>query len=222
MAEFGFTIRDRVDGPSDEMLESYRNFAVANISDTMSRATGTAHILPFHATRRLLGRAFTVRTRPGDNLMVHKAIDLASPGDVIVVDAGGETSNAIIGEIMASLAARRKLGGFVIDGAIRDADSIGANDFPVFARGAAHRGPYKDGPGEINVAICIDGMVVHPGDLIIGDSDGLLAIRPADVASVAEKVRAVQRDEAAILARIAQGTLDRSWVDKTLAAKGIL
>ncbi len=108
--------------------------------------------------------------------MIHKAIALAQPGDVIVVDGGGDLTNALIGEIMVSYAATRGIAGFVIDGAIRDVDMIRAGTFPVYAAGVTHRGPYKDGPGEINVPIAIDGMVIQPGDLIVGDADGVLCV----------------------------------------------
>jgi regulator of RNase E activity RraA len=222
MPDFGFTLQDCPGGPSRETLAAYEGLAVANISDAMSRGTGTSALHPMHRTRRILGRAFTVRTRPGDNLMVHKAIDAAQPGDVIVVDAGGDMSNAIIGEIMVGWAARRCLGGFVIDGAIRDSETIGQGDFPVYARGVAHRGPYKDGPGAINVPVTVDGMVVLPGDLLVGDSDGLLAIRPDEAPAIAARVRAIAESEAQVLKDIERGTLDRSWVDAALKARGVL
>src|SRR4029450_12004836 len=122
------------------------------------------------------GPALTVKTRPGDNLMVHKAIALAEPGDVIVVDAGGDLTNAIMGDLMLAQMVKRGLAGVVINGAIRDSAAIRAGNFPLFAAGVTHRGPYKDGPGEINVPIAIDGMVITPGDLILGDDDGLLCV----------------------------------------------
>ncbi|QVQ28424.1 RraA family protein [Achromobacter deleyi] len=222
MPDSGFTLQDCPPGPDRDTLAAYRDLAVANISDAMSRATGTSALRPMHRTRRILGRAYTVRTRPGDNLMVHKAIDAAQPGDVIVVDAGGDMSNAIIGEIMVGWAARRGLAGFVIDGAIRDSETLGAGDFPVYARGVAHRGPYKDGPGAINVPVTIDGMVVLPGDLLVGDADGLLAIRPDEAPAIAARVRAIAESEAKVLQDIERGALDRGWVDATLKARGVL
>jgi regulator of RNase E activity RraA len=222
MLDSGFTLQDCPAGPDRDTLAAYRDLAVANISDAMSRATGTSALRPMHRTRRILGRAYTVRTRPGDNLMVHKAIDAAQPGDVIVVDAGGDMSNAIIGEIMVGWAAKRGLAGFVIDGAIRDSETLGAGDFPVYARGVAHRGPYKDGPGAINVPVTIDGMVVMPGDLLVGDADGLLAIRPDEAPAIAARVRAIAESEAKVLQDIERGALDRGWVDATLKARGVL
>ena len=133
--------------------------------------------------------------------MVHKAIDLAAPGDVIVVDAGGDLDQAIIGEIMSSWAAKRGVAGFVIDGAIRDAAALSQGDFPVYARGVTHRGPYKDGPGEINVPVSIGGMVVQPGDIIIGDADGLLAIPQADAEASSPAPRAQKQERRGVARR---------------------
>ena len=220
----GFHIHPRPGVPvSDELLARFKAFPVANVSDAMSRTTGTHNLRPFHLRDGLMaGRALTVRTRPGDNLMVHHAIDICEPGDVIVVDASGVGPNAIIGEIMLALAAARGAAGFLIDGPIRDSDTIGGQTLPVYARGTSHRGPYKDGPGELHVPVCIDGMVVRPGDIIVGDGDGVLAIPPQEAADIADRVDAIQRTEAGILRSIADGTIDRTWVARTLREKGVL
>lgn len=222
MSNLGFAINTHKHSVSNATLKKFAKLAVANISDVMSRTNGTVDLRPFHKGGRILGRAFTVKTAPGDNLMVHKAIDMAAPGDVIVVDAGGAQRNAIIGEIMSTLAASKKIAGFVIDGPIRDVDSLGKSSFPVFARSISHRGPYKEGPGEINVTVSVDGMVVHPGDIIVGDYDGVFAIRPEIADELAALVMAVEKKEKDILKQIAKGTLDRKWVDQSLRAKGVL
>jgi regulator of RNase E activity RraA len=215
----GFRIFPRAAAADPALLERLRKLPVSNVSDNLQRHHG-AGLSPMHRGGALVGTAFTVKTRPGDNLMVHKAIDLAQPGDVIVVDAGGALDHAIIGELMAGWAGKRGLAGFVIDGAIRDSDVIAEGDLPVYAAGVTHRGPYKDGPGEINVPVCVDGMVVHPGDLITGDADGVLAIRPADAERVIAAAEAQNRKEQAALEAIAAGTYDRRWVDETLKARG--
>src|SRR6266700_7177744 len=156
----GFQIAKRARKVDAGLAARFRELPVANVSDCMSRMTaGGARIRPMHGGGALSGPALTVKTRPGDNLMIHKALDLAEPGDVIVVDAGGDLTSAIIGELMVAHARKRGVAGCVIDGAIRDSAAIGAGEFPVFAAGVTHRGPYKDGPGEINVAIAIGGMV---------------------------------------------------------------
>lgn len=221
MTSFGFAIHPTAHLVTDQQIEQFRHFAVANISDAMSRTNGTNQLRPFHRTGRVIGRALTVKTAPGDNLMVHKAIDMAQAGDVIVVDAGGNLLNAIIGELMAGMAAKKGAAGFVIDGAIRDSETLGEGNFAVFARGASHRGPYKEGPGEINVPVSIDGMVVLPGDLVVGDRDGVLAIRPTMLDALAHDVIAIENKEQKVLADIAQGTLDRRWVDEALRNKGV-
>ena len=168
----------------------------------------------------MAGPALTVKARPGDNLMVHKALMLAQPGDVIVVDAGGDLTNALIGEIMVGDAVLKQLGGIVINGAIRDADELRRLNFPVFAAGVTHRGPYKDGPGEINVPIAIDGMVIASGDLVIGDGDGLLCVPFDDAEALLQAARQKQAIEARMVTGIADGSYDRSWVDATLTRLG--
>lgn len=152
--------------------------------------------------------------------MVHKAIDIAQPGDVIVVDAGGVLINAIIGEIMSTLAEKNGVAGFVIDGSIRDAGALRAGSFPVFAAGVAHRGPYKDGPGEINCAISIDGMIVEPGDLIVADDDGVLCVPYDQAAEIAKLTEAKKAVEDKAIKDIHAGTSDRRWVDEALKRLG--
>ena len=173
-----------------------------------------------HGGAVMAGPALTVRTRPGDNLLVHKALDLAQPGDVIVVDAGGDLTNAIIGEIMTSYARSRGVAGIVINGAIRDCGAIRQGDFPVYAAGVTHRGPYKDGPGEINGTIALDGMTIAPGDLILGDDDGVLAIPFDQVETLYQAAQAKHEIEERMLADIAAGTLDTSWIDARLRQLG--
>jgi regulator of RNase E activity RraA len=217
----GFRVLNRTRKVSTEWVELYRSVPVANASDSMNRMTaGGARLRPMHRQGVLSGVALTVKSRPGDNLMLHYAIDIAEPGDVIVVDAGGDLSNALIGEMMVAYAIKRGVAGIVINGAIRDAASIGAENFPMFAAGITHRGPYKDGPGEINVPISIDGMVVEPGDLIIGDDDGLLCIPYDHVKDVYERAHAKHVAEQKQLEQIAKGENDRSWVLHALREKG--
>ena len=199
------------------LARQFLDVPVANVSDCMARMTaGGPRLRPMHSGGRMAGPALTIKTRPGDNLMIHKALQLAVPGDILVVDGGGDLTNALIGEIMTGDAILQKLGGIVINGAIRDADWIAERDFPVFAAGVTHRGPYKDGPGEINVPIAIDGMVIEPGDLVIGDGDGLLCVPFDQVESLLAAAHAKQEVEAKMVADIEAGTLDRSWVDATL------
>jgi regulator of RNase E activity RraA len=159
--------------------------------------------------------------REGDNLMIHKALALGRPGDVLVVDGAGATERALFGDIMKNVAKMRGFKGIVIDGAIRDAAAYREDTFPCFARGVCHRGPYKDGPGEINVPVSIDGMVVHPGDIVIGDDDGVVFVRPDEARDVAAASRKKLDDETRTLEGIANGSYDGSWIDAALRAKGV-
>lgn len=217
----GLRILKRRRAVAPALIEQFRAIPVANISDCMSRMTaGGPRLRPMHAGGVMAGPAFTVKTRPGDNLMVHKALDIAGAGDIVVVDAGGDLTNSIIGELMVGYAIKRKIGGIVINGSIRDSGALRAGAFPVYAAGVSHRGPYKDGPGEINVPIAIDGMVIEPGDLVIGDDDGLLCVPFADAESIYKKAFAKNESEKVSVAEIEAGRQDRSWVDKKLAELG--
>ncbi|HJE68952.1 MULTISPECIES: RraA family protein [Pseudomonadaceae] len=217
----GFRVLNAQRKVAAEWVARYREVPVANVSDSMNRMTaGGSRLRPMHRQGVLAGPALTVKARPGDNLMLHYALDIAEPGDVIVVDAGGDLTNALIGEMMVAYALKRGVAGIVINGAIRDAANIGAGDFPLFAAGISHRGPYKDGPGEINVPIAIDGMVIEPGDLIIGDDDGLLCVPYDQVAEVYDRATAKHAAEEKQMRQIAEGTNDRSWVLESLKKKG--
>jgi RraA family protein len=218
----GFSIQPIARRVGADVVRKYRSIPVANISDCMSRLTGGGpRLRPYHAKGVLSGPAFTVKTRPGDNLMVHKALDIASPGDVVVVDAGGDLTNSIVGEIMITYAKQRGLAGLVINGSIRDSDAVRQMDFPVFAAGVTHRGPMKSGPGEIGRAIALDGMVIEPGDLIVGDGDGVLCIPFDEVEELYQAAASKNKVEDRILADLkAGGSMDRAWVDITLKQLG--
>jgi regulator of RNase E activity RraA len=218
----GFRILPRQRRVDAATIEKFKSLPVANVSDVMSRmSAGGSTLRPLHAGGPLSGAAFTVKTRPGDNLLVHKALLMAEPGDVIVVDAGGDLTNALVGELMLSYAMMRGAAGVVINGAVRDYGWIKANTFPVFAAGVTHRGPYRDGPGEINIPISLDGMVIEPGDLMIGDEDGLLCVPFEATQEVYRKAKAKNGAEATAAANTLAGKLDpKLWVDETLKRLG--
>ncbi len=218
----GFRIVTDVPRAPAALLDRFLDVPTAHISDCLNRmfAAG-APLRPMHHGGKMVGNALTVRTRPGDNLMVHKAIDMAQPRDVIVVDAAGDLTNAIIGELMMRHAERRGLAGFVINGAIRDLGTISAGTYPVYAAGVTHRGPYKDGPGEINVPIALGGLVINPGDIVVGDEDGVVAVALADAEALLALTAACRNMEDEMMRQIVAGTADRSWVDVALKARGV-
>jgi regulator of RNase E activity RraA len=221
MEQAGFRILPRRD-TDRALIAIFEGLPASIISDNLGRMTGTFGLAPWHRPGvQLLGSALTVRTRPGDNLMIHKALQLGKPGDVLVIDGGGATDRALFGDIMKNVAKMRGFAGAVIDGAIRDAAAYREDTFPCYARGVCHRGPYKDGPGEINVPVSIGGMVVMPGDIVAGDDDGVVFISPADARTVAQASRRKAEAEAHTLESIAKGAYDDAWIDQALNAKGV-
>ena len=205
------TAMTSVPKPAPELIEAFRAASTSIISDNLARLPGAVGLKPFHKGGPLVGVAFTVKTRPGDNLAIHQALELVGPGDVIVVDGGGDESRALVGEIMKTIAQWRGAAGYVIDGAIRDVGAIAADTFPVFARAAIHRGPYKNGPGEINVPVSIGGSVISPGDIVVGDEDGIVSFAPSGAAELLEKVRAQIKREADTLVAIREGRYQGSY-----------
>lgn len=209
--------------PAPELVALFKDMPVANIDDNMNRTAAVdAAIEPVGYKGQLLGTAFTVRVAQGDNLMFHAAMDLAQPGDVIVIDAGGFTDRAIFGELMATYCRSRGIKGIVCDGAIRDRGGLATmEDFHVYARSATPNGPYKNGPGEINVPVVIGGKLVYPGDIVVGDDDGVLFIRPPMAEALAEATKAVEQKEAGIMEHILNdGIYIRPWVDEKLKEIG--
>lgn len=190
------------------IVAGFQDAPVAVISDNLNRLHGTRSLRPLHGAARLIGCAVTIKTRAGDNKMIHQILDSLRPGDVLVVDGGGDVGQALVGEILMSRAKAIGVAGFVIDGAIRDLGGFIRADFPCFARGVTHRGPYKTGPGEINVPVAIDGMVVMPGDVVVGDEDGVIAFDRADADEILALVQAQVARETETMAAIAEGRAD--------------
>jgi regulator of RNase E activity RraA len=197
--------------PAPELLEAFQEAPTSIISDNLQRLPGAVGLRPFHKGGALVGVAFTVKTRPGDNLAIHRALELVGPGDVIVVDGGGDETRALVGEIMKNIAQWRGAEGYVIDGAIRDVGAIAADTYPFFARAAIHRGPYKSGPGEINVPISIGGSVISPGDIVVGDEDGVVSFPQSIAADLLDKVKAQIKREADTLTAIREGRYQDSY-----------
>lgn len=223
MNTVGYRITQTFDRPDPALVSRFRGLATSVIDDSMHRTAALPHrIRPFNSAP-LLGPAYTVSAPAGDNLMLYYAIDNAEPGDVIVVAGGGGSERALCGEIMARLAQSRKIGGLVVDGAIRDVAEIGAMDLPVFAVTGTPNGPFKNGPGTVNEPVAIGGRVIAPGDLIVGDETGVVSVPAADLSDVADASQANLAKETRILARLANGDgLDLSWMYAQLERAGVI
>ncbi len=218
----GFYVGTRVRVASDAQVDAFRHIPVAHAGDVLGRVTGPLGLHAYHndIALTMCGPALTVRVRPGDNMMIHKAIELAQPGDVIVVEGGGDLTQALIGGLMRTSAIAKKVGGFVIDGALRDLAEWAEGGLPVYARGHTFRGPTKEGPGEVNVPIVCGGMIVRPGDLVIGDADGVLALPLERLDALLPLCRAHAQKEDRIRAANRTGTSDPERFNALLRAKG--
>jgi RraA family protein len=216
----GFRIRADIERPDPQLVRAFAAFATADISDVMNRLYTMSPSIRnvTDPNLRLGGTACTVKVFPGDNLMVHKSLDIAQPGDVLVVDASSSMMTAVLGSLVAVKARHRGIVGMVVDGLVRDVSGIQSlGDFPVFARGVTPIGPLHRGPGEINYPVSAGGIVVHPGDVIVGDLDGV-AVVPRDAAeTVLARVEARTRGEAEYIAAVARGEFSNAWVDAILA-----
>jgi RraA family protein len=216
----GFRIRPVTTRTDAALAARATRVPAANIGDVMHRMqTMRGGFRAYGGRRVAAGPAFTVRARAGDNLMLHRAIDLAEPGDVIVVDGGGELGIAQTGELMLGHAAKRGIAAVVIDGAVRDIEALAKLDLGVWARGVTPSGPYKDGPGEIGYPIACGGQVVMPGDLVMADEDGVVVIPAGDAAEVLAAAEAHNTKEIKAQAAIEAGNWERGWVAESLRAK---
>ena len=208
--------------PDTDILDKLKNYPVANLDDAMGRYSAIdQYIRPFNKTK-LIGTAFTVKVAQGDNLFLHKAMDLAKPGDVIVIDSIGTKNRAIFGELMASYCKIRGINGLVTDGCIRDSDVLSSwDDMAIYASGITPNGPYKNGPGEIGTTISLGGQVISPGDIIVGDSDGLVVIKPEEANEILIKVKEINDKEEKIISTMkTHGIYNREWVDETIKKIG--
>jgi len=206
---------------SASVLAALADIVTPHLSDNLARREGIAGLHRYNRQGKLVGTALTVKTRPGDNLLIYKAMTQLQPGHVLVIDAGGDLSNAVLGEIMKRYLQQHGCAGVVVDGAIRDVGAFESDSFPCYARGHIHRGPYKDGPGEVNVPVSIGGQVINPGDLIVGDEDGLVSFPVDQAEALIEAAHAHAAKEARIMAEIATGVREQSWMQAAFAARGL-
>jgi len=218
----GFRILPAPPRLDDALVARFRGAASSNLADAMGRFGFMDPGIRSRSGLPLCGVAVTVDTRPADNLMVHKALQVAEPGDVVVVNTCGNTTSAVFGELMCTTASAKGLGGIIVDGAIRDVDGIARLGLPAFSRTVCPGGCDKDGPGEINVAISCGNTVVMPGDIIVGDEEGVAVIPRDSAEEVLQLVDALMKREAARITEIKQGVLYKAEIDDALRKKGII
>lgn len=218
----GYRINPRVAPLAPDVLEGFKGVAPAVAADCMGRTIGAIGLTAYHNDLDLTvaGTAVTVRVRPGDNLMIHQAIAMAQPGDIVVVDGAGDVTQALVGGLMRTSAVHRRIAGFVIDGAVRDLSEWAEGGIACYARGHTPRGPSKDGPGEVNVPVTCAGMVVNPGDLVICNGDGVVTIPAGEAAALLPRAQAHLAREEAIRAANATGTTDPERFNALLRSKG--
>ena len=212
----GFMINPMPNSIPTEWIEKFYKIPAAIASDCIGRNIGAIGLEPYHGFGHMCGTAVTVRVRPGDNLMILKALQMVRPGDVLVVDGGGDTSRALIGGIMRTMAIQSGVTGIVVNGAIRDREEWAEGDLPVFAAGCVHRGPSTDSSGEINVPVSCSGLVVHPGDLVIGDADGVVAVPGIGLNDLYTRCMQLIDKEQDTLMKIAHGMLSKDRFDRVL------
>ena len=218
----GFRVFQKRNLPPKELVESFRTIPAANIADCMGRHNAMIpeiRLMTKPGGVNMAGVALTVKTCYGDNLMIHQGLDMAVEGDVLVIANEGGRNRSLLGEIMYRYAERKNLAGIVLDGPIRDALQISGGSVPLYATGSTPGGPYKEGPGEVNVPVSCGGVHVNPGDIIVGDPDGVIVIPRQDAEDVLEAVKAFQQNDRRKLQAAIDGTADRSWVMKQLEAK---
>lgn len=209
--------------PDPQIMAQFKTIPASNTADVMGRSCAMnprIRLVSRPKAQMMVGPAYTVKARAGDNLALHAALNFCGEGDVLVVSNEEDNTRALMGEVMmAYLKYTKKVAGIVLDGPIRDIDEIGTWDFPVYCTGTTPGGPYKEGPGEINVPISCGGVSVCPGDIILADPDGVIVIPRRDAAKVLEDAKAFQAADEAKLAAARNGTANRAWVDKLLKEK---
>lgn len=220
----GFRVRNDIERPEAEVINGFRAFETPDISDLLNRLYTMSSAISnvTDPALRIIGPACTVKVFPGDNLMVHKSLDIARPGDVVVVDTAGERTTAVLGDLVSTKARHRGIAGFVVDGLVRDIGAIRRlGDFPVFARGITPIGPLHRGPGEVNYPVSLGGIVVNPGDLIVGDVNGVVVVPRELAPELLQRLRERSAAEAEYLAAVARGEFSNAWVDSMLNEAGV-
>ncbi len=207
----------------DDIVRRASRLQPAILADVAGRRGALdGRIRPLSPGMKLAGSAFTVEVRPGDNLMIHAAIALAKPGDVLVIDGKGDLSAALMGTIMMTACKKLGIAGVVMDGAARDVTEIIDMDYPVFAAGTNPNGPTKNVPGRIGHPVAVGGVTVNPGDFVIGDADGVVVVEREKIEGLLAAGEKKERDEAERIAAIKNGDTEAKWLTAALRNAGVL
>lgn len=218
----GWRIGTHAPRAPEALVARFRGLSTGPICDALGRTGAMDYrIKPLAPGMRIAGSALTVRTRPCDNLAIYKALEMAQPKDVLVVATGAFTAASTFGDLVVLLAARRGLAGLVTDGVVRDLEGILEVGLPVFAQGLNPNSPYKDGPADIQVPVVCGGILVQPGDVIVGDADGVVAVPLEQAEAVLAQVEATEAKERAIRAEIEAGALIPSAMAQRLRDLGL-
>ena len=208
---------------SPTLVRQAADFQAAIFADVTGRR-GAMHgrIQALRSRMKVAGPALTVEVRPGDNLMIHAAIALAKPGDVLVIDGKGDQTSALMGTIMMTACRQVGIAGVIVDGAVRDSLEIDEMDFPVFSVGTNPNGPTKNIGGRIGHPVSCGGVSVKPGDFVLADADGIVVVEREQLASLIPAAHKKVADEAKRIAQIKQGNTAASWLPAALVAAGVL
>lgn len=212
------------DMPEPEIIKEFKSIPASNVSDVMERLSAMnprIRLMSNPKNHIMAGPALTIKTSAGDNLLIHAALNIAQKGDILVISNGGGSNRALLGEIMITyLMEIKKVSGIVLDGPVRDINKIARLDFPIYATGATPGGPYKNGPGEINVPIACGDISVNPGDIILADPDGVIVIPLKESVSILKDAKKFQKQDVSKLLETKKGIVKRDWVEKALIEKG--
>ncbi len=208
---------------SPQIVAQASEYQAAILADVAGRR-GAMHgrIRALHPRVKVAGTAFTVEVRPGDNLMIHAAMSLAKPGDVLVIDGKGDQTAALMGTIMITACRKLGIAGVVIDGAVRDSTELEEMGYPVFSVGTNPNGPTKLVPGRIGHPVTVGGVTVHPGDFVLGDADGVVVVERDKIESLLPLAAKKVKDESERIAGIHKGDVAAKWLDAALRAAGVL
>lgn len=210
--------------PDPKLVQRFSKLPTADVADCMSRTSALSPEIQLQSSpdNYMCGVALTVKARAGDNLMLHQAMKMAQAGDVIILSNEGDRSRALMGEMMYKyLADFKKVAGIVIDGPIRDLDVIAHEKCPIFATGSTPQASYKEGPGEVNVPISVGGVAVMPGDIVLGDRDGVVIVPRKDAPAIIEQAEAITAGDRVKVQKASAGEIDHSWLAGTMEEKGV-